>query len=390
MYTRRLNLLKSQSFFIFGARETGKTTFLKQQFSHTEPIWIDLLKQDIYSDLLTQPERLLNYIPKQFNNRKKNNSWIVIDEVQKVPQLLDVVHRLIEEKKYKFALTGSSARKLKRNAANLLAGRAFVFKLFPLTHLEAGDDFDLLNALSIGTLPKVFSYKNYREATFFLKAYAETYLKEEILVEQLIRKLPPFYKFLEIAAQQDTEIINLTNIGRDIASDPKIVKSYFEILEETLLGFSLQPFHYSHRKRFKKAPKFYWFDTGVRRALALTIDDKVKPSSFEFGSLFESFIVNEIYRLLVYQERSFKLSYLRLDEKTEIDLIVERHNKPTLLIEIKSTDKVHESHIESLFKVAPNIKNSRALLLSRDPNIKHIKKIECFPWQKGIQVILDE
>ena len=382
MFRRTLNISKSQSFFILGARGTGKTTYLQQSFSSHDSHRIDLLSHLDLAELEARPGRLADIVAKQ---RKE---WIIIDDIQKVPALLDEVHRLIEATGQKFVLTGSSARKLKRNASNLLAGRAFMFNLFPLTHVELDDQFDLDDALSYGTLPKVFAFSSHRDKVLFLKAYAETYLKEEILVEQLIRKLPPFRRFLEIAACQDTEVTSFTNIGRDILVDPKIVSNYYSILEETLLGFSLQPYDTAIRKRQKRTPKFYWFDTGVRRALAGTVDDPVRPQSFEYGSLFESFIVNEIFRLLKYAERSFRLSFLRIDEKMEIDLIIERSGMKTYLIEIKSTAMVHEGHIEALRKLAGSIKNSVSLIISRDPTHKIIDSVHCLPWQQALRDVL--
>ena len=382
MFKRLINISTSQSFFLLGARGTGKTTFLQHSFSNQDSHRIDLLSHLDLAELEARPSRLADIVAKQ----KKD--WIIIDEIQKVPALLDEVHRLIEATGQKFVLTGSSARKLKRNASNLLAGRAFMFNLFPLTHLELGDQFVLDDALSYGTLPKVFAFSSHRDKVLFLKAYAETYLKEEILVEQLIRKLPPFRRFLEIAACQDTEVTSFTNIGRDILVDPKIVSNYYSILEETLLGFSLQPYETSIRKRQKRTPKFYWFDTGVRRALAGTVDDPVRPQSFEYGSLFESFIVNEVFRLLKYAERSFRLSFLRIDEKLEIDLIIERSGMKTYLIEIKSTEMAHEGHVEALRKLSGSIKNSVSVLISRDPTCKIIDGVHCLPWQQALRDIL--
>lgn len=297
------------------------------------------------------------------------------------------MHYLIEKNKQNFALTGSSARKLKRGSANLLAGRAFVFNLFPLTHIELENQFNLEQVLSYGTLPKIFELESSRDKVLFLKSYAETYLKEEILIEQLIRNLPPFRKFLELSAHQDTELISYSKIARDILVDPKIVKSYYSILEDTLLGFFLEPYHTSLRKRQKHAPKFYWFDTGVRRALSQNVDYEITPGSFEFGSLFESYVVNEIRRLLIYSEKSFKLSFIRVDDNLEIDLVIERQGLPTYLVEIKSSDRINETHVKALTKFAPEINNSKSILLSRDLVQKNINGVVCMHWQDGLKEI---
>jgi predicted AAA+ superfamily ATPase len=381
MFCRSVNLIKSNSFFLFGARGVGKSTLLESYFANEQALVIDLLNSEVLAQLQTRPDRLRDLVS------QADKEWVVIDEIQKVPQLLDEVHSLIEGSKQKFALTGSSARKLKRGAANLLAGRAFVFNLFPLTHIELGKEFKLEQVLSYGSLPKIFELQSPREKNLFLKAYGETYLKEEILIEQLIRKLPPFRKFLEIAAAQDTEIVSYSSIARDILVDPKIVKNYYSILQDTLLGFLLEPYHTSLRKRQKNSPKFYWFDVGVRRVLTGNIDYEIHPGSFEFGSLFESFLVNEIRRLLIYSEKSHHLSFIRIDENLEIDLVIERPGLPTYLVEIKSTDRVNESHVKSLVKYSSEIRNSVPVLLSRDKVSKTIEGVNCFEWQQGLREI---
>ncbi|RMD83765.1 MAG: hypothetical protein D6808_08155 [Candidatus Dadabacteria bacterium] len=191
MYHRLINLPKTRSFFLFGPRETGKTELLKRTFHPNESIFIDLLDPELSHKLSAYPKTVLELILPELGKKK----WVVIDEVQKVPQLLDLVHQQITEKNFLFALTGSSARKLKKGKANLLAGRAFVFNLFPLTHRELGDDFDLDFYLGYGGLPDVYNIKNNLDRRRFLKAYAQTYLKEEIIAEQIVRNLPPFRRF---------------------------------------------------------------------------------------------------------------------------------------------------------------------------------------------------
>jgi uncharacterized protein len=379
MFQRLINILDSNSFFLFGARATGKTSYLKTIFTKNRAFWIDLLEGEQLAQLQADPTTLGGMI------ERAGKEWIVIDEIQKIPALLDTVHLFIEKHQQKFALTGSSARKLKRGSANMLAGRAFVYKLFPLTYLELGDRFDLDTVLSFGALPKIFDFATTRERILFLRAYTETYIKEEILIEQLIRNSPPFRKFLEVSAQQDSEVISYSSIARDVLVDPKIISNYYTILEDTLLGFFLEPFHTSLRKRQKNAPKFYLFDLGVRRTLGGTIDLPVTPKSFEYGSLFESFIVNEIHRLLTYSERSFKLSFVRIDDKFEIDLVVERAGLPTFFIEIKSSSRVNEDHSRALAKLTPNQKGFIPLLLSNDPISKKFDRVLALHWQEGFK-----
>ena len=383
MYKRLANIRKNNSFFLFGARATGKSTLLKQLFTEEEALYLDLLDLNLYHRLLSNPSELNEIL----DGSKKQ--WCLIDEVQKIPGLLDIVHQQIEKKRWKFALTGSSARKLKRDSANMLGGRAFIYKLLSLTIEELGSDFDLDSVLAFGSLAKITEFSEQEDKVLFLKAYADAYLKEEILVEQLIRSLPPFKKFLEIAAANDTEIVKYSNIARDIRSNPNSVINYYSILEDTLLGFFLEPYHTSIRKRQKHSPKFYWFDTGVRRALAGTIDLPVIDKSFEYGSLFESFVVNEIYRRLTYMGKIFQLSYLRIDEDAEIDLIIERPGKQTYLLEIKSTTYVNDNHVAHLNRYSKDFKNSVSILASRDKVRKKIDNTLCLHWHEALNEILE-
>jgi len=378
MYPRFLKPLKSNSFFLFGARGTGKTTLLKGLFNESERTIIDLLNPRLVANFQSNPENFSAEV------KASQKEWIIVDEIQKVPALLDLVHMHIEEDGKKFILTGSSARKLKRGSANLLAGRAFVYNLFPLTHRELDTVFDLHQILSFGSLPKIISFSEVAEKQQFLSAYCDTYLKEEILVEQIIRNLPPFRRFLDVAAQMNTEQISYTAISKDINSDPKTVSKYFSILEDTLLGFTLQPYHQSIRKRQKTAPKFYWFDNGVARSLSGTIEAPLLPQSFEYGRLFENFIVNEIYRLLSYQGKRFNLSFLRTKDDAEIDLIIERAGQPTCLVEIKSGSQIDESHVRHLQSFLPDFKNSEAYCLSNDPRPKQFDKVRALHWKQGL------
>lgn len=385
MYPRLLNILKSQSFFLFGARGTGKSTFLDSFLKEDQRVNIDLLDPELANELISYPNNLLTRIIPYEGVRE----WVVIDEVQKAPQLLDIVHKLIKEKRFKFALTGSSARKLKRGAANLLAGRALVYNMFPLTCKELGVDANLLDILRYGALPEIFSLNSPVAKAKFLKSYAQTYLKEEIISEQILRNLPPFRRFLDVAAQVDTEVISYSNIAKDIHSDPKTVSGYYDILEDTLLGFRLPAYDKSVRKKQKKAPKFYLFDTGVARALAERVDYEVIAKTFEYGQLFESFIVNEIKRRLSYLDKQFSLSYLRVSDDLEIDLIIEQSSKALWIIEIKSTSSVDERHARSLMTLRDGFKDAKALLISQDHTPKGFSGVKALHWSEAIETILE-
>ena len=341
---------------------------------------MDSITEDLYAQ---NPKTLVE----QIQSPSRNFEWVVIDEIQKVPKLLDVVHQQIENSPVKFAMTGSSARKLKKGGANLLAGRAFMNHLFPLTHIEMETEFDLLQALQWGTLPKTTQLKLSEEKEAFLKAYALTYLKEEIWAEHIIRQLDPFRKFLEIAAQTNGQIVNFSNIARDVGADTKTVQSYFQILEDTLLGFFLESFHLSIRKQQHKNPKFYLFDTGAKRALDKTLTQALLPNTYAFGKAFEHFIILEAHRLNIYRGRDFGFSYLRTKDDVEIDLIVERPGAKMALVEIKSASLVDERDTKSLEHFLKDFPKGEAFLLSRDPNPKKIGNVQALPWQMGFKEI---
>lgn len=383
MFHRLSKPLKSNSFFLFGARGTGKSTFLKEFFSKENALWIDLLdplEEDIFA---RDPEELKRRVLTLTNKK----AWVVIDEVQKVPKLLNVVHQLIEGSEIRFALTGSSARKLKRGSANLLAGRAFVNHLFPLTHLEMKDAFDLIQALQWGTLPKITQLTSDEEKIAYLKSYALTYLKEEVWGEQVIRRLDPFRKFLEIAAQTHGEILNYSNIARDVGVDTKTIQSYFEILEDTLIGFHLPAYHRSVRKQQHQAPKFFYFDMGVKRALEGTLTQSVLPQTYGFGKAFEQFLIMEIIRLNDYLQKDYRFSYLLTKEGAEIDLIVERPGKSTALIEMKSAIHVDERDTRTIETFLDSFHKAEGFCFSQDPQQKKIGRVLALPWHEGLREI---
>ncbi|MBL7661155.1 ATP-binding protein [bacterium] len=353
---------------------------INRRFTKDELHTIDLLSDREFYQYDTNPDLLIN----RANQLPGSIKWILIDEIQRVPRLLNVVHKLIEEKLINFALTGSSSRKLRRGGANLLAGRAFVYNLFPLTHVELGEQFNLDRVLSFGSLPKVFSLQTIEEKSLFLESYVHTYLKEEIVAEQLVRNLTPFRKFLQIAAQMNSQIINFSSIARDVGVDPNTVKTYFSILEETHTGMLLEASEKSVRKQQSQAPKFYLFDTGVKRALDNNINADVSPQTYEYGRLFETFLINEIHRLNYYFRRNYVLSYLRTKDDAEIDLILERKNEPPILIEIKSKDQINAIDTRSLDRFKDVFPKSRLLLLSLDSAAKRFGKVEALPWQMGL------
>lgn len=383
MLHRILKPLLSNSFFMFGPRGTGKTTFLKNILPPKEHLWIQLL-DPVEEDRLSRN-------PMELQDRAKSlvgpNRFVVIDEIQKVPKLLDVVHHLIETTTLTFAMTGSSSRKLKRGAANLLAGRAFVNHLHPITHVEFGHSFDLYAVLHWGALPKLMQLHETEEKMAFLQAYAFTYLKEEIWGEQIIRKLDPFRAFLPIAAQCNGEPLNYSKMAREVGVDNKTIQSYFQILEDTLIGFLLPAYHPSVRKQQRHSPKFYFFDLGVKRVLDGTLVQPPIPHTFGFGKLFEHFLILEILRLNDYYKKDFRPFYLRNQDGSEIDLILERPGMPLALIEIKSSNQITSSDLKTLERMAKDFHQPAVFCLSLDPHPKKIGSVDVLPWQEGIQKI---
>jgi len=379
MYPRLLNIPKKRSFFLFGARATGKTTLLEKLFTPEEALFIDLLNPRLLDELQAYPEQLEPLILPSI----EKGQTIIIDEVQRVPALLDVVHRLIQKKKATFALTGSSARKQRRGSANMLAGRASVYNLFPLLYAEIGKDFFLQEALEWGTLPELLTLDDDLEKLKFLQAYTDTYVQEEIIAEQIIRKLPPFRRFLHSAAQMNGKIINASKIAADIQTDPSNVRNYFEVLEDTLLGFRLESFNTSIRKRQRQSPKFFWFDTGVARSLQKVLGTKLRPSTSEYGATFEAFLITQIRAALEYQGRQYQLSYLLTKDGAEIDLIIERAGEPTLCLELKSGTKVREEQLTNLKKLSADIANSRAVCLYNGDQKLRYDAVDVLPWRNG-------
>lgn len=386
IFERHCTPLKSNSYFIFGARGTGKTSLIRRLLEN-ERVWVinllDLATEDQY---VRDPDLLY----KQLMAKHTEIDWVFIDEIQKAPDLLNVVHRAIESREFnppKFAMTGSSARKLKRGSANLLAGRAFVYNLFPLTHLELGDRFQLEEALNWGTLPKIYSFESDREKAEFLRAYGLTYMKEEIWNEHLVEDLEPFRLFLEVAAQTNGTIVNYLKISHDVGVNEKTVKRYFELLEETLLGFHLNAYSRSIRKRQSKSPKFYLFDTGVTRSLARFLGQHIVPKTQPYGRAFEQFLITECIRLNDYFRKDFRFSYFRTKDGAEIDLIIDRPGEPLALIEIKSSENPSSVDVKHLIKLRNEFGPCETYCLSNNP-LEYIEEgVHFLHWQDGLKKI---
>lgn len=377
---RLLTLPLENSVLLFGPRGVGKSTLLKVLFDPDQCLWIDLLTAAQEDRYLRNPDTLAAEVEAM----PENQTHIIIDEIQKVPKLLDIVHQLIEATGKTFVLTGSSARKLKKGAANLLAGRAFVYYLAPYIPEELGDAFDLKTALTWGMLPKIYHYQNEQQRGDYLKAYAHTYLKEEVWAEHFIRDLAPFRYFLEVAAQCNGKVLNYSKVARDVGVDYKTVENYYSILEDTLLGFFLPAYAGSFRKQISLSPKFYLFDVGVTRALGRMLSVPVRVRTNYYGDLFEYFIIAEIKKCTQYFQDEFRLSYIRTKSGHEIDVIVQRPGKKTLLIEIKSSDDVQSDQLKVLNNLKDDFKNCEVICMSRDPRKKKYGDITVWPWREAL------
>ncbi len=326
MYTRLL-LLPNHSFFLFGPRGTGKTTWLKTVLKKAK--WFDLLHSSELLKLMRQPDQL------RFEVEVLNKgSWIVVDEIQKLPQLLNEIHSLIADhgNKYHFALSGSSARKLKRLEANLLAGRVINRKFFPLTGAELNYDFDLDNLLRYGTLPKVCADSKNR--IDILEAYVANYIKEEIQQEALVQNLASFSRFLEVAAIMNGQMVNVSNIARDAGVARPTVQRYFDTLIDTLIGCWLPAWRPRAKVKEISHPKFYFFDSGVVRAIQNRLREPLE--SAERGPLLETLVLHELRSWINISGYGGELFYWRTPSQSEVDFVWVR-GKRSVGIEVKAT-----------------------------------------------------
>lgn len=339
-----------ETFFLWGPRQTGKSTLLKEAYPNA--LWIDLLKADEYRRYLENPEKL-----RQELRLKPDVKFIVIDEIQKVPQLLDEVHWLIENANCAFALCGSSARKLKRGHANLLGGRAIRYELFGFVSAELDkDQFDLTRMLNHGYLPRHYLAANPKR---MLNSYVGEYLKEEIAAEGLTRNLPLFSNFLNLASLSDTETISFSSFARDCGVSAPTIKTYFDILADTLLGHWLPAYRSKPKRKTKTSPKFYFSDVGVVNFLAKR--SNLQPGSELYGKAFENWVFHELMAYNNYQERFAELSYWKLlDNKAEVDFIV---NDVQVAIEVKSSSKIHRAHLLGLRTLRQDFPKAKRMIV---------------------------
>lgn len=354
MYTRSLDPPTS-SFFLFGVRGTGKSTWIKTHFPDAK--WFNFLDESLFQHLLVSPETFRNHI-----RTLKPKDWVVVDEIQRLPNLLNEVHRGIEEFKLNFALTGSSARKLKHAGVNLLAGRARLRAMLPLLPRELGEDFEIEKILRWGSLPLIWNSDNPDET---LKDYVQTYIKQEIQAEALVRNLAGFARSLPVAAVYNAQVINTSSLSRDAEVERKTAEGYIQILEDTLLVKKLLPYQAKITVREKKKPKLYWVDTGVVRA-AKGVYGSISPE--ERGGLLETYIFAMI-RHEIENNRSYEdvFYWSPTESKTEVDFLL-RTEKGFTAIEVKSSKTTRADHLTGLraIKALKGVKRRILVYLGED------------------------
>lgn len=357
-----LNLPKGKSAFLWGPRKTGKTYWIRHHLPQATVI--DLLKTDIFADFSSRPALLRE----RYSDHK---NLIVIDEIQKIPSLLDEVHWLIENKGISFVLTGSSARKLKHGHANLLGGRAWRKTMCPLSYSEV-EGFDLERAMTSGLLPPHFLSPQPLED---LRAYVADYLKEEIAAEALTQNIPTFSEFLRVAAISSSELVNYVNIARETGISQNNVRAYFSILEDTLLGYRLPPWKKSLNRRMILTEKFYLFDVGVSNYLARR---QPKIGSQEFGKSFEHFMLMELYAYKAYRQPEMPLAYWRTSTGYEVDFIA---GDKELAIEVKASRRVHEGDIRPLKALLEDGPVRTVCIVCLEDEPRKMSGIEILPWK---------
>ncbi|MBF0106690.1 MAG: ATP-binding protein [Deltaproteobacteria bacterium] len=363
-----LNLAKNRSAFLWGPRKVGKTYWIREHLNHL-PL-IDLLKTDVFADYKSRPALLRE----RYQNHSQKN-LIIIDEIQKIPELLNEVQWLIENKNLSFLLTGSSARKLKKGHANLLGGRAWRRTMTPLSCLEV-DKFDLEKIMTSGLLPPHYLSPSPLED---LRAYIADYLKEEIAGEALTQNIPAFSEFLRVAAITSSELLNYTNVGRETGVSPKVVRVYFDILEDTHLGFRVRPWVKSKNRRMIETEKFYLFDVGVTNFLARR---SPKTGTPEFGKSFEQYILMELLAYKAYKSPDMEITFWRTCSNQEVDFII---NDKQTAIEIKASKRVHEGDLTGLTTLSRDGPVRKKVVVSLEPEPRSLAdNITVLPWREFI------
>jgi predicted AAA+ superfamily ATPase len=381
MYKRKIDLsiTKSQSCFLWGPRQTGKSTLLKSTFP--DALYYDLLLASDFRRLLHDPGILRQECEARGLTGATQTAPVIIDEVQKLPELLDEVQWLIVNHGIRFVLCGSSARKLKRGGGNLLGGRGVRLELHPLTWSEISD-FSLERALNHGLLPPHYQADDPRP---LLHAYVGDYLREEIYAESLVRNLPSFQRFLEVAALMNGEIVNYTTIAREVGTSAPTVRGYFEILTDTLLGTFVPAFQKRAKRRVVQAPKFYLFDVGVVNEL--TRQGQVLPGSALFGKTFEQFILQELRAHASYTGLYYPVAYWRTSSGFEVDFVLAQGE---VVVEVKSSANPTADHLKGIRAFKEEFRAHRYLVVSLVARARRTEDgIEVLPWHDFLSQLWD-
>ncbi|MFW5871962.1 MAG: ATP-binding protein [bacterium] len=361
----------NESCFLWGARQTGKSTLLKSLYP--DSLYFDLLLSDVFERLNRNPSEL-----RELALAYKGKYPIIIDEIQRIPALLNEVHWLIVNKGMHFILSGSSPRKLIRNGSNLLGGRALRYELYPLISREI-HDFDLLQALNSGLLPRHYLSKNPHK---LLSAYVGSYLQDEIIAEAKIRNIDSFTRFLEVAAFSNGEIVNYSNIASECGVSPPTVKEYFQILEDTLIGRFVPAFQKKPKRRVIQTPRFYFFDIGIANYLLKR--KSIELGSESFGKAFEHFIYHEIYAHRHYSDINYSISYWRTTSGFEVDFVLGDHE---VAIEVKATSNANQRHLKGLKKFAEEYNIKKLILISNDPLPRKTGECSILPWKVFLEML---
>ena len=362
-----LNELQDDSLFLWGARQTGKSTFLKQKYPDAR--YYDLLLPNEYQRLQRNPSLLIDEL-----SLDDEGELVIIDEIQELPMLLNAVQWLMVNRDLRFVLCGSSARKLKRVGANLLGGRALRRQMFPLVSAEI-PDFDLIRAVNNGMLPRHYLVENAQQR---LQGYVGNYLKQEIEAEALSRNLDVFSRFLEAAALTDGEMVNYSNIAADCGISAKTVKEYFTVLQDTLLGYIIPAYTRVMQRRLIKAPKFYFFDVGIVNILVGRRN--MQPGSADFGHAFEHFIIQEIVAWLGYTNSDRQLSYWRTASGYEVDAVISEPNGDIIAaIEVKAVGEVQSRHLHGLKALGEEHPGAQLTVVSLDVRPRLFNGVKVLP-----------
>jgi predicted AAA+ superfamily ATPase len=385
MIKRSIAFPPKLSFFLFGPRQTGKSTLVRERFAGEKMWTVDLLNNDVFLHYARDPHLFRLEAEKQF--KREDIRVVFVDEVQKVPALLDEVHGLIESfPGRRFILTGSSARKLRRGGANLLAGRAVERHLFPLTYAELGDSFDFDEVILNGSLPVLLD-RSPEEKRDMLRAYVHTYLREEIKSEGLARNVGDFSRFLEVAAAQCGEQVSFSAVARECGVSVHTVQTYYGILEDTLVGLRLLPWRKSVRKRLSLQPKFYFFDMGVTNAVNRRLQEP--PDPLTKGRLFEQFIVLEVHRRLAYRGSEAALFFWRTSNGAEVDVLIERHGRIRAAVEVKLSPRVAGANLTGLRSFREDHPDVPLFLVNTGRNAVDVEGVSILPWREFMDRHLD-